>query len=213
MRQSAVTFKADGLSFEGVVAQPEGEASGLPGVVVCHPHPLFGGNMDNNVVMSVCFALAEQGIVTLRFNFRGVGASEGEHTKGEQEYKEAKAALDLIKAWPGVNARRVGLAGYSFGASVVLGSEALQKSAKAVALISPPIRALESSPLRKRKQPVFLISGDRDKLVQSDEFEPVLSSFQNEPDCHIVEGADHYWVGYEDQLGPRINRFFAEHLT
>ena len=57
VRQSAVMFKAKGLNFEGVVATPEGVEGPFPGVVICHPHPLFGGNMDNNVVLSVAYAL------------------------------------------------------------------------------------------------------------------------------------------------------------
>ena len=139
MRQSAVSFKVKGLSFEGVIAQPDGDDGPLPGVVICHPHPLFGGNMDNNVVLSVSFALAERGFVCLRFNFRGVGNSEGEHSKGELEQQEVLAALELLKAWPGVDGKKLGLAGYSFGSSVILGSPDLHKKAKAFALISPPL--------------------------------------------------------------------------
>ena len=78
MRQSAVSFEADGLTFEGVVAQPDEGTGPWPGVVICHPHPLHGGNMDNNVVLALALGLAQEGFVTLRFNFRGVGGSQGE---------------------------------------------------------------------------------------------------------------------------------------
>ena len=61
MRQSAVSFKAKGLNFEGIVGQPDGDSGPFPAVVICHPHPLFGGNMDNNVVLAVSFALVDQG--------------------------------------------------------------------------------------------------------------------------------------------------------
>ena len=212
MRQSAVSFKVKGLEFEGVVAQPDGDAVALPGVVICHPHPLFGGNMDNNVVLSVSFALAEEGFVTLRFNFRGVGNSEGQHTKGELEQQEVVGALELLKAWPRVNGRRLGLAGYSFGSSVVLGNPPLHKKAKAFALISPPLRALEGTELKKSKQPILVVAGDQDKLVQSDQFSTVLDSFTSPPSCHITPGADHYWFGYEEQLAPRVAEFFSRTL-
>ena len=109
MRQSAVTFKAKGLNFEGVVATPDADGGPYPGVVMCHPHPLFGGNMDNNVVLAVTFELVQQGFATLRFNFRGVGNSEGEHTKGELEYQEVLGALDFMKAWKGVDGGTLGL--------------------------------------------------------------------------------------------------------
>jgi alpha/beta superfamily hydrolase len=212
MRQSAVSFNTKGLTFEGVVAQPSDVEGPFPGVVICHPHPLFGGSMDNNVVLSVAFGLVEAGFVTVRFNFRGVGNSEGEHSKGEFESQEVLGALDLLKAWPGVDGKRIGLAGYSFGTSVVLGNASLHKKAKAFALISPPAHALESTALQKGKQPTFVISGDRDKLVQSEQLPTILDSFAQPPECHIVPGADHFWARYEDQLVPEVVKFFAGQL-
>lgn len=212
MRQSAVMFKANGLNFEGIVATPGDGADFVPGVVICHPHPLFGGNMDNNVVLSVAFALVEQGFATLRFNFRGVGNSQGQHSKGELEHQEALGALEMLKAWPGVNGRRLGLAGYSFGSGVILGSAALHKKAGAIALISPSLRALESTPLKASKQPKLVITGDRDRLVQSPELHPLLESFSHPPTCQIVAGADHYWAGQEEQLSRQVTQFFLEHL-
>ena len=212
MRQSAVSFQVKGLTFEGVMAQPEGERTELPGVVICHPHPLYGGNMDNNVVLSVSFALAEHGFATLRFNFRGVGNSQGEHTKGESEYQEVLGALDLIKAWPEVDGRRIGLAGYSFGSSVILGNAELQKRVEATALISPSLQALEGTALKDSKRPILVVTGDQDKLVQSGQLESVLDSFSSPPICKVVASADHFWFGIEDQLAPIVVEFFAEKL-
>ncbi|MGH7935311.1 MAG: alpha/beta hydrolase, partial [Candidatus Binataceae bacterium] len=79
MKEQRVTFKSDSLTLEGLLAKPE---SGAParGGVVCHPHPLYGGSMYNNVVDAVLNAMWELGWATLRFNFRGVGESEGEHS-------------------------------------------------------------------------------------------------------------------------------------
>ena len=212
MRQSAVMFKAKGLNFEGVVATPEGADGPFPGVVICHPHPLFGGNMDNNVVLSVAYALVQEGFATLRFNFRGVGNSEGEHTKGELEHQEAQGALDFLRAWKEVDGGTIGLVGYSFGTSVILRSAAVQKRPKVFAFISPPLHALESSTLKKDKRPKLIISGDRDKLIQSEELPPVLETFSHQPLLQIVEGADHFWMGKEDLLVQRVSKFFVENL-
>ncbi len=212
MRQSAVTFKAKGLNFEGVVATPDDDAGPYPGVVMCHPHPLFGGNMDNNVVLAVTSELVQQGFATLRFNFRGVGNSEGEHTKGELEHQEVLGALDFMKAWKDVDAGTLGLVGYSFGTSVILGSAEVQKRPKVFALISPPLRALESTPLKKDKRPKLIISGDKDKLVQSEGLQPALDSFSHPPTLQVVEGADHFWGGKESQLVGPVSRFFVENL-
>ena len=166
MRQSAVSFEADGLTFEGVVAQPDEGTGPWPGVVICHPHPLHGGNMDNNVVIALALGLAQDGFVTLRFNFRGVGGSQGSHTKGESESEEILAALALIKEWPDTNVN-IGLAGYSFGTSVILGHSELYSEVKAIALVSPPFRAVEGTALKESQIPVLITTGDRDRLVDS----------------------------------------------
>ena len=212
MRQSAVSFQVNGLDFEGVVAQPEGQAKTLPGVVVCHPHPLYGGSMDTSVVLALSFALAEHGFAALRFNFRGVGNSQGTHARGELEHQEVLAALDFMSAWPGVAGNRVGLAGYSFGSSVVLGHDALQKRSRAIALVSPPLGALESTELKRGKRPVLIVSGDQDRLVQSEQLGSALESFSDPPECHIVTGTDHFWFGYESRLAPPVVEFFTEKL-
>ena len=212
VRQSAISFKAKGLEFEGVIAQPEGMSGPLPAVVVCHPHPLRGGNMDNNVVLALAYSLVDQGFATLRFNFRGVGNSQGQHTEGKSEYQEVLGALDLMKAWPGVDGGRLGLAGYSFGASVILGSTSLQKKAKALALVSPSLLALESTPLKKHNRRSMVITGDQDNLVKSEQLQSCLDSFAHPPACHIVAGADHFWQGYENQLSPPVDQFFLENL-
>lgn len=212
MRQTAVTFKANGLSFEGVVSKPDDGPGSAPGVAICHPHPLFGGSMDNNVVLAMASALADQGFTSLRFNFRGVGGSEGQHSNGELEYQEVLGALEVLKAWPGVNGRKLGLVGYSFGAAVILFHSDLQKKAGGFALISPPLRALEKTFLRSNKRPTLVISGDRDKLVQSAQLQPLLDSFPHPPTYQIVAGADHSWLGREVQLAQQVSQFFIEHL-
>ncbi len=213
MRQSAVSFKAKGLNFEGVVAMPEDAGPGVPGVVICHPHPLFGGNMDNNVVLAVSYALAQQGFATLRFNFRGVGNSDGEHAKGEQEHQEALAAIDLLQAWPGVDDKRIGLVGYSFGTRVICSHRELHKKPKVFSLISPSFETLESAALKKNKQPKLIITGDRDKLIQSENLQPVLDSFATPPTFKLVRGVDHFWFGKEELLVEQVTPFFVENLT
>lgn len=212
MRQSAVSFKAKDLNFEGIVATPDDVGAPIPGVVICHPHPLFGGNMDNNVVIAVSFSLIEQGFATIRFNFRGVGNSEGEHTKGEQEHQEVLGAFELLKAWPNVDGRKLGLVGYSFGTSVILGSSAVQKKAKSIALVSPNIRALTDTPLKKSKTPAFIITGSRDKLVEAEDLQSNLDAFARQPQFEVINGADHFWGGMEHQMVGPVAEFFAEQL-
>ena len=211
MRQSAVSFEADGLTFEGVVTQPDEGTGPWPSVVICHPHPLHGGNMDNNVVLALALGLAQEGFITLRFNFRGVGGSEGEHTKGERESEEVRAALDLIKSWPDTNGK-TGLAGYSFGTGVILGSGDLHDEADAIALVSPSMRGVEGTPLKESKVPALIVTGDRDRLVDSDQLDAELASFNTAPEFKLFDGVDHFWYGQEARLVPEVGRFFTEKL-
>ena len=212
MRQSAVSFKAKGMNFEGIVATPDDVGSPAPGVVICHPHPLFGGNMDNNVVIALSFSLVEQGFATIRFNFRGVGNSDGEHSKGEKEHEEVLGAFELLKAWPSVDGRKLGLVGYSFGTSVILGNSAVQKKAKSIALVSPNIRALSDTSLKKAKTPTFIITGSRDKLVEAEGLQDNLDAFAKPPQFEVINGADHFWGGMERQAVGPVAEFFVQHL-
>ena len=213
MRQSAVMFETNSLKFEGVVAQADEAAGPVPGVVICHPGPLNGGNMDNNVVIAVSAALVEEGFTTLRFNFRGVGNSQGEHSKGELEHQEALEAMDFLGKWPGVDGNRLGLAGYSFGTSIILGNSDLQKRALVYALISPSIARLEDTSLRANQCPKLVISGDQDRLIQSPQLDSVMESFAQPIICEFIPGADHYWLGGEEKLAGRVSQFFSEYLT
>ena len=213
MGQSAVSFEVNGLKIEGVVAKPNAAAGPVPGVVICHPGPLNGGNMDNNVVAAVSAALVEEGFATLRFNFRAVGNSQGEHAKGELEHQEALGAMEFLGNWQGVDGNNLGLAGYSFGTGIILGNPTLQESAKVYALISPSIARLEESSLRSNQRPKFVISGDQDRLIQSPGLQPVLKSFDQPFTCEFIPGADHFWAGHEENMARRVSRFFSENLT
>ena len=212
MRQSAVSFEAGDLTFEGVVAVPDKVDPPVPGVVICHPHPLRGGNMDNNVVLAVSFALAEAGIASIRFNFRGVGNSQGEHTEGKQEHEEAMAAIEFLRVWEGVDGSRIGLAGYSFGTGVIMGSIDLQEQASAFALISPSYERLELTRLKTSPRPTFIISGDRDRLIDSPQLPAVLEAFSGPVSCEFVAGADHFWHGQEDIMARQVVDFFEKQL-
>jgi alpha/beta superfamily hydrolase len=167
--------------------------------------------MYNNVVMALALGLAEEGFVTLRFNFRGVGESEGEHAEGEKEFEEVLGALDLIKAWPDTQ-RKVGVVGYSFGSGVILRHDSVQKEADAVALVSPAQRYISDSPLKEQKVPSLIVAGDRDRLVDSEKLSEELDAFTTRPESRIFDGVDHFWYGQEGRLVPEVARFFIENL-
>ena len=212
MRQSAVSFLTKGMTLEGIIALPDGEGP-FPGVVMCHPHPLNGGNMDNNVVVAVTFGLADAGIASLRFNFRGVGNSTGEHAKGEKEHEETLAAMDFLGALPDVDDSRIGLGGYSFSTRVICAHKQLYKKPRAIALVAPSLEAITDSPLQSDKTPRLIITGDRDRLANSDGVAEQLARFNPPADYHVVAGADHFWVGQEREMAGKVVGFFRDHLT
>ena len=211
MRQSAVSFTAKGMNLEGIMALPDGDGP-FPGVVMCHPHPLHGGNMDNNVVVAVTFGLADAGIASLRFNFRGVGNSQGEHAKGEKEHEETLVAMDFLGALPDVDDDRIGLGGYSFSTRVICAHKQLYQKPRAIALVAPSIEAITGSPLQSDKTPRLIITGDRDRLVNADGVDEQLARFDPPADYHVVPGADHFWVGQEGQMAECVVQFFRDHL-
>jgi alpha/beta superfamily hydrolase len=199
-----ITFKAGELTLEGALHLPE--RTPAPGVVVCHPHPLYGGDMDNNVVMTACRSLNERGIAALRFNFRGAGNSEGEHDGGDAETEDVRAALAHLSSLPEIDNDRIGLIGYSFGA--IVASEVASGDLRAFGLISPPV---EFADIRLAWGcPALIVGGDMDHLAPPERLEIVAQAPGVE--VFLVSGADHSWWGCEDELGEAIGAFFANHM-
>ena len=210
MQESAITFRSGELQLEGVLGSPDGASGSLPGVVLCHPGPTGGGNMNNNLVLSVHTALMRIGFVSLRFNFRGVGNSQGVHAQGEEEAEDAEAALNVLKDRPEVDETRVGMAGYSFGSGVILSDLARYSAARAFVLFSPPIRYLDHPGIVDDPRPRLVICGDRDHAIPIASLKDKLG--ESPKRYQIVSGADHFWGGYEEQATRHAVEFFTENL-
>jgi len=215
----AVRFPSGDLTLVGVLhhgSKLEPRASNIelrrPGVAVCHPHPLYGGDMENNVVLALCHALAAGGLTALRFNFRGVGGSNGSHGGGLGEREDARAALDFLAGLDAVDGERLGLAGYSFGALVALGAS--NERVRALAAVSPPAGGLDTTSVQQGV-PTLLISGDRDEIAPASRLAEMAASLQLLPpkdEVRSVAGADHFWWGHEDALAATVLEFFRAHL-
>ena len=135
--------------------------------VVCHPHPLFGGTMDNKVVTSLCRAVRDAGGVALRFNFRGVGKSQGVHGAGFTESEDLLAVIAWLRQrWPG---RPLWLAGFSFGSWVALRGAAAQAAAGDPAvhllLVAPPVHHNDFDTIEHTGCPVTVLVGEQDEVV------------------------------------------------
>jgi alpha/beta superfamily hydrolase len=203
----AVRFPSGELTLVGVLHRPQG--SGLPAVVVCHPHPLYGGDMENNVVVSLCAVLADAGVAALRFNFRGVGGSGGSHSGGSGERQDARAALDFLTDLPEVDVGCLGLVGYSFGALVAL--SAADERVRALVAVSPPAGGIDATSFGLGI-PTLLVSGDRDDIAPSARLPEMAASLGPACETLSVPGVDHFWWGHEEALATAVLEFFQGSL-
>jgi alpha/beta superfamily hydrolase len=202
-----LTFPSGDLTLEGLLHRPP--VVPHPAVVVCHPHPLFGGDMHNSVVTAVCHALVESGIAALRFNFRGVGRSQGAFGDGVGEREDAVAALAYLHRREGVDSAKVGLAGYSFGAAVAL--MAADEQVAALAAISPPTFGHDMAPPAVAC-PALLITGDRDDVAPPAQVTALGRTLGPQCRVEVVPGADHFWWGHDEKLAQAVVGFLRDSL-
>jgi len=211
MEVKRVAFNSGSLSLEGMLAIPEGTGP-FPAVVVCHPHPLYGGNMDNNIVAGVCKALGQLSLISLRFNFRGVGRSEGKFGQGVGEQQDVGAAISFASTIERVDRAAIGLAGYSAGAGfaipVVLGDTHI----KAFAAISPPLSMFDFETLKSYPKAKLFISGSRDNFTPVSQFLQFCRNLPEPKEYATIEGADHFWWGHEADMAASVATFFAKAL-
>ncbi len=208
-REIEIRFHANEIELEGRMFLPGGAASGC---VVCHPHPLYGGNMHNNVVRSVADALAEAGIATLRFNFRGVARSGGAHAGGVGEVSDVRAAARALAEAAGLES--ICVAGYSFGSTVALGFAREEAAAPAalldrVVVIAPPLVMFEASVAASLPFPLLLVAGDRDQYCPTRDFENLAAGLGPHGTSFTVEGADHFFGGREAEVAGRVAAFLG----
>jgi alpha/beta superfamily hydrolase len=164
------------------------------------------------VVVAICEGLQAAGIASLRFNFRGVGASEGTHGAGVAEASDVLGALELLAADRRIAADRIGLAGYSFGARVSLGMAAQTPLLKALMCVAPPLR----EPLSEEARPTcpfLVIIGDRDGNLADGGVERYASYLPAPGELRVVAGTDHFWWGYESILVETACDFFSQNLV
>ncbi len=187
--------------LEALLEPPE-DADPRAAALVCHPHPLFGGTMHNKVVHRTARALRNSGHVVLRFNFRGVGKSEGRHDLGVGEIEDARAALDwLLGRYPGLPYT---LAGFSFGSRVVLALGcALQNAARVIAIGFPakrdPVGVLASCTV-----PKVFIQSTHDEYGPPPEMQTFYAQVAEPKRLIWVEAQDHFFAGGLDALEREI---------
>jgi alpha/beta superfamily hydrolase len=195
MNETEVFFDGGACRLEGLYASQEG----TKGVVVTHPHSLMGGTMHNNVVAAVAETFYQKGFATLRFNFRGVGRSEGDFDNGDGERQDITRALAFLREQ---GAHEIILAGYSFGAWV--GSRLFpgHEDCDDFIMISPPIDFLRFDFSEVKGRCGLIICGDSDQFCPRNQLQSVAA----ELDCRleIIPYADHFYLGREHELRDRL---------
>jgi hypothetical protein len=172
--------------------------------VVCHPHPVYHGTMNNKVVHTLARAVNLLGRPAIRFNFRGVGASDGEYGGGDGESEDALAVIRWAReTWP---AAELWLAGFSFGAFVALRASSRADPACMVT-VAPPIRRFAVADQPRPACPWLVVQGSRDELVDSGEVAAWAAGLRPAPRVELMDDTDHFFHGRLTQLRETVKSF------
>ena len=168
------------------------------GVVITHPHPLYGGTMRNPVVETVQNAYAHHGYATLRFNFRGVGGSQGDHDNGVGEQDDVRAAIAYVNQR---DVTTVDLAGYSFGAWVNAGVAAAKHTPiESMMMVSPPVGLIDFQNVSALSCLNLIVAGSRDDIAPVNRIRELLPTWNPDTQFEVIDGCDHFYIGYLEKL-------------
>lgn len=189
-RLQTIAFPGPAGTLEGLLREREAHDHTLT-AIVCHPHPLYGGTLHNKVVHRVASVLHGLGAAVLRFNFRGVGASEARFDRGEGELEDARAALVWMRErYPG--ARRW-LAGFSFGSWVAALLAASEPDVERLILVAPPVATADFSALRQAAVPKLVVQGSDDDVCPPAALERAFAGWAEPKTLLRVDGATHFF--------------------
>ncbi|RLB79771.1 MAG: alpha/beta hydrolase, partial [Deltaproteobacteria bacterium] len=179
MEEERLYFQCGDLRLEGLL----GDADSSRGVVITHPHPLYGGDMHNNIVDAIRWAYHRNGYTTLRFNFRGVGTSHGSYDDGIGEQDDISAAINFLI---GKGCREIHLAGYSFGAWVISKGLPRYEQVVQVVMVSPPAAFLEFSFNGPEPRIGLVITGSHDDIAPPSLAKKLLEQWNPDAELKIV---------------------------
>jgi uncharacterized protein len=186
---------ADGLSLEGRLTAGSHDR----GVVLCHPHPLYGGSMLTPVILTVEAAFQAAGFTTLAFNFRGVGGSEGSHGEGRTEVADVAGALTHLRSALGTEARLIAVAGYSFGSHVGGRAAAADPGVGLFLGVAPVMARYDYGFLAGVRGRVALVAGAHDEYSDPTRLEALAGSLPARPWLRVLP-TDHFFTDMLDEL-------------
>ena len=186
-----------------------------PVAVLLHPHPQYGGTMHNKVVFTLNQCFLQAGFATLRFNFRGVGRSQGSFARGEGELTDAASALDWIQTY-NANASACWIAGFSFGAWI--GMQLLMRRPEISGFISiaPPANLFDFSFLAPCPSSGLIVHGTVDEVVPSESVQKLVDKLSHQRDITVkyksIPGANHFFTNKIEQMGNSVGAYLDEVL-
>lgn len=196
-----------GISLEAKILD-QGTSAGL---IMCHPHPLFSGTMDNKVVTTAIRAARDVGLNTLRFNFRGVGNSTGQHDNGQGEQEDVATAVRYARDTLGWE--KIILAGFSFGAGVAcLHACDHPEGLAGLFLIAPAVHHFDAPSVLPFKFETWVFMGDEDEVVPFDEVENWTELVVPQPHWYVFANAGHFFHGRLTDLRSTLSTILKEEL-
>ncbi|MGV8074315.1 MAG: alpha/beta hydrolase [Syntrophobacteraceae bacterium] len=206
MPELTLKIPIDTFDLEALFEDREGEDA----AIICHPHPRYGGNMQNNVVQALKKVLWSKGWATLRFNYRGVGASGGRYGDGEGEVLDLLAVESYLRQQ---GKKRIHIAGYSFGAWIVLGSVKKGLQANSLILISPPVDNYPFDDLFLPSAPCLFVLGGSDQYCDAGSLGTWIethSSVDTPVDVEVIPNGDHFYWSREGSLSIAVETFLEK---
>ena len=202
-----VTLVGPAGDLEARIETPQGVSEPAAFGVVCHPHPLFGGTLDNKVVYTVARSFHDLGMPTIRFNFRGVGKSAGSYAEGLGETDDALAVIAAGREkWPQA---ALWLAGFSFGGAVAIRAAAQASPFRLVA-VAPAIKRVPMDQVPTPTYPWLIVQGDADDVVNHHEVLEWASHLSHPPQIALLPGVGHFFHGRLHELRDAIVHFAAQ---
>jgi alpha/beta superfamily hydrolase len=207
-RAERLAIQGPAGDLQALVETPVPEDGGSPPVtafaVVCHPHPLYGGTMENKVVHTLGRAFEERGAPAIRFNFRGVGASAGSYDEGRGETEDALSVIAWGRArWPQA---ALWLGGFSFGGAVAVLAAARARPARVV-LVAPGVTQIDVTAAAPPACPWLIVQGDQDEVVPADFVLGWAQALRPTPQIALVPGASHFFHGRINELRELVAAF------
>lgn len=200
MREVTELIKGPVGKLEIAISEPLGEERNAFGVI-CHPHPLYGGTMHNKIVTTLAKTFQNMGVVTVRFNFRGVMGSEGLFDKGDGELNDLLAVIEWIQQQRAKT--ELWLAGFSFGAYIAA-KAATQLSVSKLVTVAPPVQHFPMKDLPPITCPWVLVQGERDDVVPPEEVLAWAESRNPKPIIIRFPEAGHFFHGQLGELRTQI---------